>query len=330
MFYSEICLINSIDIYLLVLQEKSNMSKRVSVIIPCYKDSATLGRAIESVIGQSYSSIEIIVVNDCSPETDLIEKCLAMYPQVRYLRNTINIGLAMTRNNGLSIACGEFVAFLDADDEYHQDKIAKQMEALEDNTVVTCGIVNILPNGRKVEKLTTPRVVVNASKLIYRNTLNGAGLLAPRKLLLQYGGYNSNLRSCEDFELWLRLLSSGVRVKDIGLPLYFYHYNPAGLSKNFRNISKWELEVIKIYAYSMSTKWRSSKRYASILLVWLLRHLMRYELVNNKELWRQTLENMNLLNPFPITKLVCRLVAHSRVMMIPAFLVRLSGNANLL
>ena len=81
--------------------------KLVSVIIPCYKDSQTLVRAIESVLKQTYQKIEIIVVNDCSPETELIERCLSAYPQVRYLCNSVNVGLAATRNNGLAMANGE-------------------------------------------------------------------------------------------------------------------------------------------------------------------------------------------------------------------------------
>ena len=101
---------------------------KVSVIIPCYNDALTLARAIDSVINQTYSNIEMVVVNDCSPQTALIEKCLSEYPQVRYLRNSENVGLAATRNNGLAIAKGELVAFLDADDEYLPDKIKLQVE----------------------------------------------------------------------------------------------------------------------------------------------------------------------------------------------------------
>ena len=298
----------------------------MSVIVTCYKDSATLGRAIESVISQSYSPIEIIVVNDCSPETELIERCLASYPQVRYLRNPINVGLATARNNGLALASGDLIAFLDADDEYHQHKIAMQMYALEDNTVVTCGVINVLPGGRKVGESRRARLVSNVDSLLYRNTLNGAGLLASKKLLLQFGGFSSGLRSCEDFDLWLRLLSAGVKVKDIGLPLYLYHYNPAGLSKNYRNISKWELEVLQLHAFRVKSEWRDSQCYANMVLVWLFRHLIRSELANDKELWRQTCANMSLLDNFPLTRMVCLLAAYSRIMVIPAFLIRLSRN----
>ena len=110
--------------------------KLVSVIIPCYKDSKTLCRAINSVVAQSYKLIEIIVINDCSPETEIIEKYLRNYPRIKYFYNKKNLGLAASRNKGIQLAKGEIVAFLDADDEYHPDKIKIQLEYLEENTVV--------------------------------------------------------------------------------------------------------------------------------------------------------------------------------------------------
>jgi glycosyltransferase involved in cell wall biosynthesis len=296
--------------------------KLVSVIIPCYKDSLTLGRAIESVILQTYSPIEIIVVNDCSPETELIEACLTRYPHVRYLRNPINVGLAKTRNNGLAMANGEIIALLDADDEYHQDKIALQIAALEDNTVVTCGLVYIYPDGRQERSVKSPCEVANTSKLLYRNNLNGAGLLAPKDLILNHGGYDATMRSCEDFDLWLRLLSSGIKVKDIGAPLYLYYFNPAGLSKNIINISKWELEAIRRHTTRMGPEWRNSWSYASVILVWLLRHLWRSELERNEELRLNTIENSHLLDDFPLVRALCRTIGHYRFLLMPLLIVR--------
>lgn len=300
--------------------------KLVSVIIPCYKDSRTLGRALDSVVRQTYSPIEIIVVNDCSPESAQIEACLALYPQVRYIRNPINIGLAGTRNNGLEASRGELIAFLDADDEYLPNKIELQVEALEDNVVVTCGLINLYPDGRREEDSRPRRLVTSVGRLIYRNKLNGAGLLAAKDLLLKHGAYDPTLRSCEDFDLWLRLLSEGVKVRDIGWPLYLYYFNPEGLSKNAKNISKWELEVIRRYAARMGSAWRSSYCYASVIFVWLLRHLLRSELAKDEEFRLLTIKNITLLNGFPLIKLFCRLIAHFRVLLIAALLLRLKAN----
>jgi glycosyltransferase involved in cell wall biosynthesis len=296
--------------------------KLVSVVIPCYNDAATLARAIDSVIKQTYVNIEIIVVNDCSPQTDLIEKCLSHYPQVCYLRNAVNIGLAATRNNGLNIASGEIVAFLDADDEYLPDKIKLQVEALDANTIITCGIVNVYPDGRHANNAGAPRMINNPNLLVYRNTLNGAGLLGPKYLLLQHGGYDVTLRSCEDYDLWLRLLSAGVTVKDIGQPLYLYYFNPLGLSKNVNEISQWELEVIKRHAARMGSVWQGSHHYASAVFLRLCIHLFRAELAKSKVLLSQTITNIAMLDKFPFIQAFSRLIAHARLMFILAMLFR--------
>jgi glycosyltransferase involved in cell wall biosynthesis len=299
--------------------------KLVSVIIPCYKDAGTLGRAINSVIAQTYPLIEIIVVNDCSPESDSIEALLLDYPQVCYVRNLINVGLAETRNNGLQFASGEIVAFLDADDEYHYKKIEVQVEALEPNMVVSCNVINKLPDGAERTKIKSTFIVEHASQILFRNVLVGACLLAPRDLLMKLGGYNSSLRSCEDFDLWLRFLTEGVKIKFLGAPLYIYYFNPKGLSKNFKNISKWEIEVIKIHADRMGCQWQTKPYYACLILFWLIRHLMRAELSRDNDLRNQTKKNFYLLDDFPLFKFILRVLAHSRLLLLAALLVAWSG-----
>lgn len=299
--------------------------KLVSVVIPCYKDSTTLARAIDSVIKQTYKNIEIVIINDCSPETVEIEHVLIEYSNVNYCRNPVNIGLAATRNKGIEIAKGELIAFLDADDEYLPDKIKLQVEELDENTVVTCGLVNVYPNGFHVDRTGQLRVINNPNSLIYRNTLNGAGLLASKHLLLKHGGYDTTLRSCEDYDLWLRLLSAGVNVKDIGKPQYLYYFNPLGLSKNVNEISKWELEVIKRHTARMGSAWRNSYHYATAVLFRLCIHLYRSELVKSKALRLQTIANILLLEEFPIIQVVCRSIAYLRLMFIPALLLRLKN-----
>src|SRR5450830_161127 len=232
--------------------------KTVSVIIPCYRDSATLERAIKSVLAQSYPAIQIIVVNDCSPESDEIENIVSRYPQITYLRNQLNLGLAGSRNAGISIASGDYIALLDADDEYHIEKISIQMAFAEPGVVLTCGVTHVYADGRRVTSKIAKRglrVFVKPEQIICRNTLNGAGILIERNLLLSHGCFDESLRSCEDFDLWLRLLLSGVEIRDVGQPLYLYYSNPAGLSKNFLNISKWEAEAILRHANRVGESW---------------------------------------------------------------------------
>ena len=300
--------------------------KTVSVIIPCYRDSATLERAINSVLSQSYPAIEIIVVNDCSPESGEIERIVARFPKVHYMRNDSNLGLAGTRNAGIAVASGDYIALLDADDEYHPEKIEVQVAATEPGVALTCGVMHVFPNGRR----TTSRIARHGSRIfsrpnqiIFRNTLNGAGILIERSLLIKHGCFDESLRSCEDFDLWLRLLSKGVKIKEISWPLYFYYANPAGLSKNFLNISVWEIQTIRKYAARVGESWLRSPEGILVGSVWLTRQMIRCELHPSSELTQQVIENINILGiPAWLTCLL-RFINKNRLLILPALIVKL-------
>jgi glycosyltransferase involved in cell wall biosynthesis len=287
--------------------------KLVSVIIPCYKDSKTLCRAINSVVAQSHKPIEIIVINDCSPETKIIEKYLKKYPRIKYFYNKKNLGLAASRNKGIQLAKGEIVAFLDADDEYHPDKIKIQLEYLKENTAVTCGVLNISLSGKRYYKLGHHPLIIKPREIIFSNKLNGAGLLCKKKMILSVGGFNPNLKSCEDFDLWLRLLSSGIKIAVVPEPLYSYYFNPEGLSKNIRDVSMWELTVIQLHVSRMDLRWQNNFDYVFIIFIWLIRHLYRSEERLNMKLRQETLKNGILLKNFPILKSLFYVIGYLRI-----------------
>ena len=104
----------------------------VSVIMPAYRCAATVGAAIDSVLCQDVD-LELLVIDDCSPES--LEEALAPYstnPRVRLLKNEQNMGAAQTRNRGVSLAKGEYVAFLDSDDIWLPGKLQKQLKLMEE------------------------------------------------------------------------------------------------------------------------------------------------------------------------------------------------------
>ena len=299
--------------------------KIVSIIIPCYRDSATLERAIKSVLAQSYPAIEIIVVNDCSPEIEEIESIVARYPKVRYLRNDTNLGLAASRNAGIAVASGDYIALLDADDEYHPDKIAAQIAAAERGVALTCGVTHVSADGhRKSSRISNRglRIFVTPEQIIFRNTLNGAGLFIERDLFLAHGCFDASLRSCEDFDLWLRLLLQGVKIKDIGQPLYFYHVNPAGLSKNLLNISKWEVVAILKYVDRVGEAWLRSWVGISVVFFWLFRQMMRYELHPSTDLRQQISVNIDLLISRSFLRTFLHSIQKSHFLFLPAQILR--------
>ncbi len=106
------------------------MSKLVTVVIPCYKQAHFLEECIESVLAQTYTPIEIVIVNDGSPdETEAV--CAAFGEQVKCITQP-NLGLSAARNTGIRAALGEYIALLDSDDICRSQRIAKQVAFLEE------------------------------------------------------------------------------------------------------------------------------------------------------------------------------------------------------
>lgn len=267
------------------------MSK-VCVIIPCYKDAATLGFAVESVLAQTRLPDEIIVVNDCSPESSEIEAILAAYPSVRLVKNAINLGLAATRSEGVKHTSCDVVSFLDADDELHPQKIEKQLAVLKEGAAVSCAVRRI---GYAAERAPTERIegdgkvrrFYSVQQNLFRNRLTGASILIRKDDLARVGGYDPSLKSCEDFDLWLRLLEAGVEVFHLDAPLYLYRVNPAGLSRNAVAISGWEMEVVHRALGRMGYRVPYGGFVARVVGVWVLKHLLRNRKAKSKELQGQ-------------------------------------------
>ena len=303
----------------------------VSVVIPCYKDSATLSRALDSVYAQTHAVDEIIVVNDASPETNAIVAVLAAYPGVKYIVNRKNLGLAATRNAGVRVASGDIVCFLDADDELHPQKIELQWSLYHPKRAISCNVMRI-GDERGVDRVVFHHGEIrysecgDSSRLVRRNTLTGASLFISRTLFLAHGGYDETLRSCEDFDLWLRLLDAGITVLNIEWPLYLYRLNEQGLSRNLLNISYWELEVVKKHYARHYRRGESPPDEGSTLALWLFRHFVRYAQCRDPKLLQNSRENLNLLEAWPLTRVALQL---SLRIGLPRLFQRISANRNI-
>ncbi len=280
---------------------------RLSVVIPCYKDSATLGKALDSVYAQTHAADEVIVINDDSPETNAIEVVMAAYPQAKYVVNPQNLGLAATRNVGVRAASGDVICFLDADDELHPQKIEVQLSIYHPQRAISCKVMRIgdergVDNVVRFNGDVRYTKWIDSSQLVRRNALTGASLMISRALFLAHGGYDENLRSCEDFDLWLRLLDAGIPVLDVEWALYLYRFNEHGLSRNLPSISHWELEVVKKHYGRHRSSGKLPVGEGTTLALWLFRHFVRYAQCQDPKLLQTTRENLKLLDAWPLTR----------------------------
>ena len=128
-------------------------SPTVSVIMPAHNAEKTIGQAIESVLLQTVP-LELIIINDSSSDgTAGAVRSYLSDPRVRYYENPSNLGAAGSRNRGVSLAAGEFVAFLDSDDWWAPGKLTKQLAKIEETGAVLCSTARELMHADGTEAL---------------------------------------------------------------------------------------------------------------------------------------------------------------------------------
>jgi glycosyltransferase involved in cell wall biosynthesis len=189
----------------------------VSVIIPAYNAAKYIREALDSVFAQTYTSYEVIVINDGSQDTDELERELKRYPDgLRYIKHE-NRGAAAARNAGLRIAAGDLVAFLDADDTWSPTFLEKQIGLLERSQADLVYADAILWGesplaGRTFMEMdpcegeVTPENLLGTKVAVLTSTV-----VARKKPILEVGLFDETFRRGQDFELWLRLAKRGVR-----------------------------------------------------------------------------------------------------------------------
>lgn len=180
---------------------------KISVIIPAYNNVSTLARAIDSVLAQSYSVDEIIVVDDGS--ADASSEVAKMYSEVDLLRQK-HMGLSSARNNGVMMAANEWIAFLDANDTWHPKKLAFQVAHHKKNREVKFIYTDEMwiKDGREIpipKKYHKPETISFKAAVSSCN-IASSSVLMQKKLFDRLDGFDESLEACEDYDLWLRIL----------------------------------------------------------------------------------------------------------------------------
>jgi len=182
---------------------------KVSIIIPTYNRVNVITRAIKSVLGQTYQNFELIVVDDGSNDNTGKKVKNFNDSRINYICHEENKGGSAARNTGIQVAKGEYIAFLDSDDEWLPQKIEKQVEILDKDEGIGAVFTDrkIMPSGR-IKKIKLPKNKKKQLKKIYRkNFLGGCSVVMVRKRVFsKIGMFDINLPSSQDFDMWIRLL----------------------------------------------------------------------------------------------------------------------------
>lgn len=203
----------------------------VSVIIPTYKQRGLLEATIESVLAQTYTNYEILVVDDNAPETqerksteDIMSKYVGN-PVISYLKHEVNKNGAAARNTGFKASKGEYIAFLDDDDFWMPSKLEKQVEYLQNNSEFDCVYTYIVINGvNNPNKCLTGNIVV--PYLMNYVSLQTSCLLFTRKSIDAINGFDESFRRHQDYELLIRFFLEGFQIGCI--PEYISGMNAIG------------------------------------------------------------------------------------------------------
>jgi glycosyltransferase involved in cell wall biosynthesis len=204
---------------------------KVSVIIPTYNRAGLIGKAIASVLNQTDRDWEIIVVDDCS--TDDTQQVLTSFddPRIRYIRHASNSGVAIARNTGINSSQSPYIAFLDSDDAWLPEKLARQIQLFEQCApevgFIYTGFAAVDESDRVKRTISSSHRGNLRARLLYSNFIGTPStVMVKREYLDRVNGFDPKM-SFEDWDLWFRL-SEHCQFETIPDVLVLYAYNDAG------------------------------------------------------------------------------------------------------
>jgi glycosyltransferase involved in cell wall biosynthesis len=222
------------------------MSK-VTVIIPTYNRGYCLAESIQSVLGQSFTDFDLIVVDDGS--TDNTPEIMRQFSGIQQIQLGENRGVSFARNQGIAEAKGEWIAFLDSDDLWEKKKLATQMKWAESNSDHHAIYTNEIwvRNGVRVNAMNKHR---KYSGDIFRYCVplcivSPSSVLLQAELLKEVGRFDESMPVCEDYDLWLRIA--------IRFPFHFIDEklivkrggHGDQLSRKFWGMDRWRVQALE-------------------------------------------------------------------------------------
>jgi teichuronic acid biosynthesis glycosyltransferase TuaG len=204
----------------------------ITIITPTYNSGKFIAETIMSIISQTYKNWELIVVDNFSVDnTENIVKSFYDY-RIKYVKNEVNKGVAFSRNKGVEIAKGDYIAFIDADDIWEKDKLERQLfgEDTPPYDLVFTARSFIDKNSNPLNYSTQVPEKVDYKTLLKKNVISTSSVLVKRDLLLKYPfpeGYLS-----EDYAVWLKILQEIPYAYGINQPLLLYRKTYNSISSN--------------------------------------------------------------------------------------------------
>jgi len=271
----------------------------VSVLMPVYNAELYLREAIESVLNQTYTDFEFIIINDGS--TDNSESIILSYSdnRIKYIKNETNLKLIATLNKGIKLAQGDFLARMDADDICAIERLEKQVSFLKNNNdyvaVGSCyDKIDLL--GDKIESVKLPLVSEEVFySLHFFNPICHPSVLMRNSILKEYNlNFDENYIHAEDYEFWTRLIQYG-KIRNLPDTLLKYRVHETQVSNVY---NEEQFLIDKKVKQNLFLKYFNIKVEDSILNLFYKKELAIEEAVSLNKFYLQLIERNNQLKLF--------------------------------
>lgn len=200
---------------------------QVSVIIPVYNAARFIEKTVESVLEQTYEDYEIILIDDKSADDsyEIIKRLQKRDGRIRVFQNSCNSGVSYTRNYGVDIANGEWIAFLDSDDYWEKTKLDKQMRIHLENPEIVLSYTGssfIGEDGEKYEYVMHVNENVTFKELLHKNVISCSSVIVRKDVIKKYAMKSDDMH--EDYTAWLNILREYPFAYGIDEPLLVYRF----------------------------------------------------------------------------------------------------------
>jgi len=206
----------------------------ISVIIPYYKKKRFIDHSLNSVINQTYSNFEIIIIYDDEDKTELnylIEK-YKNYKKIKFIVNEKNIGAGLSRNKGIISANGKYISFIDADDVWEKDKLKIQLTFMKNiGSKISHTSYKIINEENEVIGIRKAKNFFNIKEIIKSCDIGLSSVMLKKEIIdseIQF----PNLRTKEDFVLWLKILSKEIQISALDQNLLLWRKTENSLSSS--------------------------------------------------------------------------------------------------
>lgn len=211
----------------------------VSVIIPTYNRAKLIKRAIQSVLNQTYKEVEIIVIDDGS--TDNTEQIINNFScrNLKYIKLEKNCGACKARNVGIANASGEFISFLDSDDEWDPYKLEYQLNFLKQKnaSVVVCNYYYIKNNNKILRISSKHNDIITYNELLYENCITTGAILAT-KSVFEENNFDLKMPRYQDWDIVLRISQKNV-IYFLNIPLLFQYFQDNSITNVTSKLKKY-------------------------------------------------------------------------------------------